>query len=97
MWREATIAFEERNNLSLFFQVSIYAVPDKIHQADYALDTAVTLLEFYEDYFRIPYPLPKQGKDFAQFLQNEAFNDVSCGLYLPNWRSRGCLGSPSSP
>lgn len=66
---------------------------DKIHQADYALDTAVTLLEFYEDYFRIPYPLPKQGKDFAQFLQNEAFNDVSYGLYPPNWHSHGCLSA----
>ncbi|KAB1281025.1 Endoplasmic reticulum aminopeptidase 1 [Camelus dromedarius] len=42
------------------FIVSVYAVPDKINQADYALDAAVTLLEFYEDYFSIPYPLPKQ-------------------------------------
>lgn len=41
----------------------MYAVPDKINQADYALDAAVTLLEFYEDYFSIPYPLPKQGKE----------------------------------
>lgn len=32
-------------------KVSVYAVPDKINQADYALDAAVTLLEFYEDYF----------------------------------------------
>lgn len=41
-------------------KVSVYAVPDKINQADYALEAAVTLLEFYEDYFSIPYPLPKQ-------------------------------------
>lgn len=47
----------------------MYAVPDKISQADYALDAAVTLLEFYEDYFSIPYPLPKQGSDFAQFYK----------------------------
>lgn len=43
-------------------QVSVYAAPDKIHQAGYALDAAVKLLDFYEDYFSIPYPLPKQGK-----------------------------------
>uniref|UniRef100_A0A8D2ARM6 Aminopeptidase n=1 Tax=Sciurus vulgaris TaxID=55149 RepID=A0A8D2ARM6_SCIVU len=34
-------------------KVSVYAVPDKINQADYALDAAVTLLEFYEDYFNL--------------------------------------------
>lgn len=43
-------------------QISVYTVPDKIDQAGYALDAAVKLLDFYEDYFSIPYPLPKQGK-----------------------------------
>ncbi|XP_070425718.1 endoplasmic reticulum aminopeptidase 1 isoform X2 [Equus przewalskii] len=57
-------------------KVSIYAVPDKINQADYALDTAVTLLEFYEDYFNIPYPLPKQ--DLA------AIPDFESGA-MENW------------
>lgn len=42
-------------------QVSVYTVPEKINQAEYALNTAVTLLDFYDDYFGIPYPLPKQG------------------------------------
>lgn len=46
----------------LFLQVSVYTVPEKINQAEYALNTAVTLLDFYDDYFGIPYPLPKQGK-----------------------------------
>ncbi|XP_032701883.1 endoplasmic reticulum aminopeptidase 1 [Lontra canadensis] len=57
-------------------KVSVYAAPDKIHQADYALDTAVTLLEFYEDYFSIPYPLPKQ--DLA------AIPDFESGA-MENW------------
>ncbi|XP_027461119.1 endoplasmic reticulum aminopeptidase 1 [Zalophus californianus] len=57
-------------------KVSVYSVPDKIHQADYALDTAVTLLEFYEDYFSIPYPLPKQ--DLA------AIPDFGSGA-MENW------------
>lgn len=57
-------------------KVSVYAVPDKINQADYALDAAVTLLEFYEDYFSIPYPLPKQ--DLA------AIPDFQAGA-MENW------------
>uniref|UniRef100_A0A8B9YYA6 Endoplasmic reticulum aminopeptidase 1 n=1 Tax=Buteo japonicus TaxID=224669 RepID=A0A8B9YYA6_9AVES len=36
-------------------------MPDKTNQADYVLDGAVKLLDFDEDYFSIPYPLPKQG------------------------------------
>uniref|UniRef100_A0A8B9I1H5 Aminopeptidase n=1 Tax=Astyanax mexicanus TaxID=7994 RepID=A0A8B9I1H5_ASTMX len=39
--------------------VSIYAVPHKWHQTHYALEAAVKLLEFYETYFNIYYPLPK--------------------------------------
>ncbi|XP_032873239.1 endoplasmic reticulum aminopeptidase 2-like isoform X2 [Amblyraja radiata] len=41
-------------------KVSIYATPDKWNQTHYALEAAVKLLEFYENYFNINYPLPKQ-------------------------------------
>lgn len=74
----------------------MYAVPDKINQANYALDAAVTLLEFYEDYFSIPYPLPKQGRDFAQMLQIVVFNDPSHRSCPPNWYPYGSLSSLSS-
>lgn len=46
----------------MFLQISVYTVPEKINQAEYALNTAVTMLDFYDDYFGIPYPLPKQGE-----------------------------------
>lgn len=82
-------------SLCLSLQVSVYAVPDKIDQAEYALDAAVTLLEFYEDYFSIPYPLPKQGRDFAQLLQIVAFNDPSHKLYAPNYHPCSYPTSPS--
>lgn len=45
----------------MWIQISVYAVPEKIDQAEFALDAAVKLLDFYDDYFDIPYPLPKQG------------------------------------
>uniref|UniRef100_A0A8C7CAC4 Aminopeptidase n=1 Tax=Oncorhynchus kisutch TaxID=8019 RepID=A0A8C7CAC4_ONCKI len=41
-------------------KVSVYAAPEKWQQTHYALKAAVKLLEFYEKYFNIKYPLPKQ-------------------------------------
>jgi puromycin-sensitive aminopeptidase len=37
--------------------VRIYATPGKKHQSSFALETAVRVLDFYEDYFGITYPL----------------------------------------
>lgn len=41
--------------------MSIYAPPEKSPQTHYALEVAVKMLDFYEEYFNIPFPLPKQG------------------------------------
>lgn len=41
--------------------VSVYAPAPIIDQADYALHSAITLLEYYEQFFTVPYPLPKLG------------------------------------
>lgn len=48
--------------MCLSHQISVYAVPEKIDQTAFALDAAVNLLDFYDDFFHIPYPLPKQGQ-----------------------------------
>ncbi|XP_060091635.1 leucyl-cystinyl aminopeptidase-like [Heteronotia binoei] len=56
--------------------VSVYAVPHKLDQAEYALDTAVKLLEFYQKYFDIKYPLPK--------LDLVAIPDFQAGA-MENW------------
>ncbi|KAL4630053.1 leucyl-cystinyl aminopeptidase [Arapaima gigas] len=39
--------------------VSVYAVPDKVDHLDYALQSAVKLLEFYNNFFGIKFPLKK--------------------------------------
>ncbi|CAK6970538.1 leucyl-cystinyl aminopeptidase isoform X2 [Scomber scombrus] len=39
--------------------VSVYSVPEKKEHTDYALDTASKLLDFYNNFFEIKYPLKK--------------------------------------
>uniref|UniRef100_H0WN20 Leucyl and cystinyl aminopeptidase n=1 Tax=Otolemur garnettii TaxID=30611 RepID=H0WN20_OTOGA len=56
--------------------VSIYAVPEKIGQVHHALETAVKLLEFYQNYFEIQYPLKK--------LDLVAIPDFEAGA-MENW------------
>lgn len=41
--------------------VSVYAPPDLIPQAKFALSTAISVMDHYEEFFGVDYPLPKQG------------------------------------
>ncbi|CAH8476956.1 unnamed protein product [Schistosoma haematobium] len=41
------------------FKFTVWARPDKIRSAEYALDIGIKLLGYFEDYFDIPYSLPK--------------------------------------
>lgn len=45
--------------------VSVIAAEDKIGQAGFALDSAVAIMDYYHDFFGVPYPLPKQGPNFV--------------------------------
>ncbi|XP_014652496.1 PREDICTED: endoplasmic reticulum aminopeptidase 2 [Ceratotherium simum simum] len=57
-------------------KVSIYASPDKWNQTHYALEASLKLLDFYENYFDINYPLPK--------LDLVAIPDFESGA-MENW------------
>lgn len=50
--------------------VSVYAPNEMISQASFALSTAADAMDFYEEFFGVPYPLPKQGK-LLNFVMNE--------------------------
>lgn len=57
-------------------EIGVCTTPNKIHQADFALSVGKRVLEFYEDYFGIPYPLPK--------LDMIAIPDFASGA-MENW------------
>jgi puromycin-sensitive aminopeptidase len=59
--------------------VRCYATPDNVQYTDFALDCAVQTLEFYNEYFDIPYPLAK-----CDFI---ALPDFASGA-MENW---GCI------
>ncbi|KAK5870873.1 hypothetical protein PBY51_003783 [Eleginops maclovinus] len=72
-------------------KISVYAVPEKIDQTAYALDAAVKLLDFYDDYFDIPYPLPKQDLAAIPDFQSGAMENWG----LTTYRETGLLFDPA--
>ncbi|KAF3695517.1 Endoplasmic reticulum aminopeptidase 1 [Channa argus] len=71
-------------------KISIYAVPEKIDQTAFALEAAVKLLDFYDDYFDIPYPLPKQDLAAIPDFQSGAMENWG----LTTYRETGLLFDP---
>uniref|UniRef100_A0A8C7ZHM9 Aminopeptidase n=1 Tax=Oryzias sinensis TaxID=183150 RepID=A0A8C7ZHM9_9TELE len=61
--------------------VSIYAAPEKWEQTHYALEVAVKMLDFYEEYFNIPYPLPKQDLIAIPDFQSGAMENWGLTTY----------------
>lgn len=56
--------------------VRIWATPGKREQCAFALETGIRVLEYYEEYFGIPYPLPK--------MDMVAIPDFAAGA-MENW------------
>uniref|UniRef100_A0A8C4NSR4 Aminopeptidase n=1 Tax=Dicentrarchus labrax TaxID=13489 RepID=A0A8C4NSR4_DICLA len=77
--------------VSDFLSISVYAVPEKIDQTAFALDAAVKLLDFYDDYFDIPYPLPKQDLAAIPDFQSGAMENWG----LTTYRETGLLFDPN--
>ncbi|XP_030647271.1 endoplasmic reticulum aminopeptidase 2 [Chanos chanos] len=71
--------------------VSVYAVPDKWNQTHYALEAAVRILEFYEKYFNIYYPLPKLDLIAIPDFQSGAMENWG----LTTYRETSLLYDPS--
>ncbi|KAK7934053.1 hypothetical protein WMY93_004949 [Mugilogobius chulae] len=62
-------------------QVSVYAAPEKWHQTHFALGVAVKMLDFYEEYFGIRYPLPKQDLIAIPDFQSGAMENWGLTTY----------------
>ncbi|KAF3695860.1 Endoplasmic reticulum aminopeptidase 2 [Channa argus] len=62
-------------------QVSIYAAPEKWLQTHYALEVAVKMLDFYEEYFNIRFPLPKQDLIAIPDFQSGAMENWGLTTY----------------
>ncbi|XP_076010299.1 endoplasmic reticulum aminopeptidase 1b [Genypterus blacodes] len=71
-------------------KISVYSVPEKIDQTAFALDAAVKLLDFYDDYYDIPYPLPKQDLVAIPDFQSGAMENWG----LTTYRETGLLFDP---
>jgi aminopeptidase N len=52
-------------------EVSIHTPPGLLNQATFALQTAVRLMDYYDDFFGVPYPLPKQGQHCKDYLEDD--------------------------
>lgn len=48
--------------ISIISQIRVWSRPDAINSVDFALDVAKRTLEYYEDFFKVSYPLPKLGR-----------------------------------
>uniref|UniRef100_A0AAQ5YVC0 Aminopeptidase n=1 Tax=Amphiprion ocellaris TaxID=80972 RepID=A0AAQ5YVC0_AMPOC len=72
---------QEYISLSNMPVVSIYAAPEKWQQTHYALEVAVKMLDFYEDYFNIRYPLPKQDLIAIPDFQSGAMENWGLTTY----------------
>lgn len=44
------------------FEMRVFATPEQLEKVDFALAVGKSVIEYYVQYFKIPYPLPKLGE-----------------------------------
>lgn len=44
----------------------VWAPPEQIEQANFAIEAAPKVLEYYEKFFKVNFPLPKQGENMKK-------------------------------
>lgn len=49
------------DSFCLTFQYSAWSTPESYNQTELALDVGMTTITYYEEFFGIAFPLPKQG------------------------------------
>ncbi|MCA9344892.1 M1 family metallopeptidase [Candidatus Saccharibacteria bacterium] len=72
--------------------IRTYATPDKVKFADFALDVAVKCLDYYNQYFDIPYPLEKCDMIALPDFASGAMENWGCITY----REHGVLVDPKN-
>lgn len=55
----------DTNNIGLPFTLRVFTTPEQIDKVDFALEVGKGVMEFYIQYFKIEYPLPKMGKQLS--------------------------------
>lgn len=50
------------SNIGTPFNMRVYATPAQLDKVDFALQSGVTITEYFIKYFQIAYPLPKLGE-----------------------------------
>lgn len=61
------VTFNDSSSLILL-QMRVWCVKGELEQTWLLLNTSIVFMEFFEDYFEIPYPLPKQGLEIIKLL-----------------------------
>lgn len=66
-------------------EVAIHTPPGLLPQATFALQSAVQVMDYYDEFFGVEYPLPKQGTWVVSFLSatNFIISRGMCHFFLP--------------
>lgn len=66
------------------FDLRVFATPEQINKVDFAVEVGKGVIEYYVQYFQIPYPLPKLGKlnYFGIFFYHLALIPHNCLTYV---------------